>query len=91
MTIKRLVPGAVGLLSVLIVLVVMVTFYRDVTHLVQCDGSLPVWMLERQDYDGGGCARGYPTHAAPSDADWTQYCMALCDGPPAPWPPEPSP
>ena len=45
------------------------------------DGSFPVWMLEAQDYDGGGIACGLPLWQAPPGADWRMYCTGLC-GPP---------
>jgi len=44
-----------------------------------CDGAYPVWMLEAQDYDGGGCVEVYSSHGAPPNADWRLYCVGLCN------------
>ena len=75
-------------LVALIVLTAGAWWYGEtqVFRRVQCDASLPVWMLEAQGYDGGGCAELLPSHEAPADADWTLYCMGMCDGPVEPWP-----
>jgi hypothetical protein len=43
-----------------------------------CDGAFPVWMLEAQDYDGGGCAWELPAWQAPPDADWRMFCTGVC-------------
>lgn len=48
------------------------------THTIQCDGTMPTWMIEAQDYDGGGCAEVLPSQAAPPGADWTPYCLGYC-------------
>jgi hypothetical protein len=45
------------------------------------DGTFPVWMLEAQDYDGGGIACGLPLWQAPPGADWRMYCTGLCQEP----------
>jgi hypothetical protein len=39
----------------------------------------PVWMLEAQDYDGGGCVEVYPSQAAPPNADWRLHCVGMCN------------
>jgi len=44
-----------------------------------CDGAYPVWMLEAQDYNGGGCVEVYPSHVAPPKADWRPYCVGMCN------------
>jgi len=53
-------------------------FAGPVVQTAQCDGSAPRWMLEAQDYDGGGCALVFPSEEAPANADWTPYCLGLC-------------
>ena len=42
------------------------------------DGSFPVWMLEAQDYDGGGIACGLPLWQAPPGADWRMQTARDC-------------
>ena len=62
-------------------------------RLYWCDGYMPLWMLEAQRYDGGGCAIELPFWEAPPNADWTQVCLGLCPDslldptvrPPSPW------
>jgi hypothetical protein len=83
---KGLVGSAVAVLAVLMVLFMGWLYVDSVSLHVQCDGALPVWMLNAQDYNGGGCAEVLPSHEAPPDADWTLYCMGLCDRF-EPWPP----
>ena len=34
------------------------------------DAAFPVWMLEAQNYDGGGIACELPKWQAPPNADW---------------------
>lgn len=46
---------------------------------IMCDGAYPVWMLEAQDYDGGGCVEVLPSSEAPPNADWRSYCVGMCD------------
>ena len=36
-----------------------------------CDGLFPQWVLDAQDYGGGGCAEVLPISQAPPNADWT--------------------
>ena len=43
-----------------------------------CDGVAPKWVLDRQGYDGGGCALFFPFDQAPKDADWTPICLGMC-------------
>jgi hypothetical protein len=91
---KGLVAPVVAVLVALMVLSAGVWWVREAaaipthrrSYTMQCDGSLPIWMLEAQDYDGGGCAEVLPSHMAPPDANWTHYCMAMCDRM-EPWPP----
>ena len=46
------------------------------------DGSFPVWMLEAQDYDGGGIACSLPLwQGLYPGADWRMYCTGLCQEP----------
>jgi hypothetical protein len=45
---------------------------------IQCDGSVPIWMIEAQDYDDSGCAEVLPSGQAPPKADWTPYCLGMC-------------
>jgi hypothetical protein len=52
--------------------------FRWDAQTIQCDGSVPAWMIEAQDYDGGGCAEVLPTSEAPADADWSPYCLGYC-------------
>lgn len=54
----RLLPAAV----VLVVAALMSGCYPLVSTM-QCDGELPTWMIEAQDYDGGGCAYLLPSMA----------------------------
>jgi hypothetical protein len=70
-------------------LLVGAAMFIDATTMrqIQCDGSLPRWMLYAQDYDGGGCAHVLPSSQAAPNADWTLYCMGMCAGNPEPWPP----
>jgi hypothetical protein len=75
---KSLVAAVVAVLAVLMVLSAGAWWIGESTHMGQCDGSLPVWMIEAQDYDGGGCAEVLPSYQAPPDADWTPYCIGLC-------------
>ena len=49
-----------------------------VVRTILCDGSLPRWMLEAQDYRGGGCAEVLPISDAPPGADWSPYCLGMC-------------
>jgi len=49
-----------------------------------CDGNFPRWVLEAQNYDGGGCAYELPWFLAPPGADWTTYCTMWCE---PMWPP----
>lgn len=60
-----------------VALLVGVLMNRSVVHL-ECDGSLPRWMLEAQGYRGGGCAQVLPTSEAPEGADWSRYCLGAC-------------
>ncbi len=82
---KGFVASAVGVLVVLVVLTVGAWLDAEVFVSIQCDGNLPVWMLEAQDYDGGGCAEPLPFWQAPPNADWTEHCMGMCAGD-HPWP-----
>ena len=46
------------------------------------DGSFPVWMLEAQDYDGGGIACSLPLwQGLYPGADWRMYCTGMCREP----------
>ena len=75
-----------SVLAALVVLIVGAWLDAEVvTVSIQCDGNLPVWMLEAQDYDGGGCAEVLPFWQAPPNADWTEHCMGMCAGD-NPWP-----
>ena len=38
---------------------------------IVCDGLFPQWVLDEQDYEGGGCAEVIPLSQAPPNADWT--------------------
>ena len=67
-----------------VIVALSVTFgvrFVPVTEDCLADGSFPVWMLEAQDYDGGGIACGLPLWQAPLDADWRMYCTGLCQEP----------
>ena len=73
-----------GLLAGLVVALVAVgAFYvwrfEPLTREYICDGGFPVWMLEAQDYDNGGCAWVLPAWEAPPNADWRMYCTGMCD------------
>jgi hypothetical protein len=59
-------------------LLVFLIFGGPEVHTAQCDGSVPGWMLEAGDYEGGGCAEVFPSNAAPPNADWTLYCLGYC-------------
>ena len=48
------------------------------TRTVICDGVFPQWVLDAQDYDGGGCAEPLPFDQAPENADWTPICTGMC-------------
>lgn len=85
---KWLIPGVL-LVALVGAWVVWTALQPPVQH-IQCDGSLPRWMLYAQDYDGSGCAEVLPSSEAPPNADWTPYCMGMCAefDEPGPWPPE---
>jgi len=69
--------GAALIIGALLAVAVIIAVRPEVrTH--QCDGSLPRWMIEAQDYNGGGCAEVLPTHDAPPGADWSPYCLGYC-------------
>jgi hypothetical protein len=77
---KKWVPLFVGL-SLATLMVAAVAWWGSAQVVeVQCDGALPKWMLEPQGYELGGCAVVYPSDEAPSDADWTLYCLGVCMG-----------
>jgi hypothetical protein len=73
---KRLLAG---LIVALVAVGAYVVVFEPMTREIWCDGSLPVWMLEAQDYDNGGCAEMLPWWQAPPDADWRMYCTGMCD------------
>lgn len=75
---KRLVVGLV-VATLLAAGVFVFWFFEPWPHDYFCDGTFPVWMLEVQDYNGGGCAEMLPRWQAPSDADWRLYCTGMCD------------
>ena len=83
---KGFVAPAVAVFAALMVLFTGWWYVDSATGTFQCDGSLPIWMLEAQNYQGGGCAEVLPSHEAPANADWTLYCMGMCDHM-EPWPP----
>jgi hypothetical protein len=68
--------GALLIVAAAIVVVALAT--APVAEHIQCDGWLPGWMLERGEYEGGGCAVVYPSSEAPPNADWTEYCLGYC-------------
>jgi hypothetical protein len=82
---KGVILAAVGVLVAVMVLTVGAWWSDENLVTIQCDGSLPVWMLEAQNYDGGGCAEPLPFWQAPPNADWTEHCMGMCAGD-NPWP-----
>lgn len=65
-------------LAVLVASVVVVMLTVSQTRTYVCDGAFPVWMLEAQDYDNGGCAYVLPSDQAPPDADWRIQCTGVC-------------
>ena len=65
---------------------IVIGFIQLSSRVEWCDISVPRWMLEAQDYKGGGCARELPFWEAPPDADWTMVCLGMCPV----LPPEPS-
>jgi hypothetical protein len=71
---KSLVIWSVAAIAVVGVLVIAFGSYRT----IQCDGSIPTWMIDSQDYNGGGCAEILPDWRAPANADWTPYCLGMC-------------
>ena len=66
-----------GLAVIAVAFAAMVLLAPSVRHL-QCDGSLPRWMLEAQHYNYSGCAEVLPVWDAPPGADWSPYCMGMC-------------
>jgi hypothetical protein len=48
------------------------------TRTIICDGVHPQWVLDAQDYDGGGCVEAIPFDQAPPGADWTPVCTGYC-------------
>jgi hypothetical protein len=75
---RRTVAVTALVVGVLILVVAIASSRGDVFTHVQCDGSLPQWMLDAQGYAGGGCAEVLPTSDAPPDADWTLVCLGMC-------------
>lgn len=68
-----------GVAAVVAGVVLAMVLLRSPLQMVQCDGSLPRWMIDAQDYNGGGCAEVLPTSEAPANADWSPYCLGYCD------------
>lgn len=66
----------IGVISITMLLVVALA---PVTREIWCDGAYPVWMLEAQEYGGGGCVEVLPSSEAPPNADWRNYCVGLCN------------
>jgi hypothetical protein len=82
---KRVSALIAGFMLVAVLASCWLAFPRQ--SVVQCDGTVPTWMIQAQDYNGGGCAEVLPTNAAPPNADWTPYCLGLCTyGSPEPLP-----
>jgi hypothetical protein len=75
---KGLVAASVAVLLALVVIAAW-GMYGTTTGF-QCDGTIPTWMIEAQDYDGGGCAEVLSPWKAPPPplADWTPYCLGMC-------------
>lgn len=59
------------------VVVVGLMFLNPLTQTVQCDGSVPTWMIP-DDYDQSGCVR-ILEGAPPADWDGRWVCIGLCD------------
>jgi len=66
-----------GLISV--ITVILFVALAPMAREVWCDGSYPVWMLQAQEYAGGGCVEVLPSSEAPPHADWRNYCVGLCN------------
>ena len=64
--------------SVVIVLLLAGCSLFGSSQTIVCDGVFPQWVLDAQDYDGGGCAEALPLDQAPENADWTPVCTGLC-------------
>jgi len=83
---RWMLPGAV-IVVCLTAIGVAALFVGSVTYTIQCDGSVPTWMVPA-DYDNGGCVRildGEP----PADWDGSWICLGLCDVPnPSPYFPD---
>ena len=88
MTVKRVVGSALAIALLVGAAAVAFVYFTPVPRTIMCDGTFPRWMLQAQDYDGGGCAEVLPSSAAPPNADWTMICTGMCldaDQPPV-WP-----
>lgn len=88
MKLRRALPSVVVLALSVAAVAAALFLFKPVQHTIMCDGSFPRWMLQAQDYKGGGCAEVFPTSEAPPNADWTMICTAMCidgDQPPV-WP-----
>ena len=68
------------------VVVVGLLFLGPVVRGYYCDGAAPKWMLDAQNYDGGGCYEVLPEWQKPPNADETLICLGVCLMTPAPEP-----
>jgi hypothetical protein len=73
-----LVPALITVMMVSLLAITALFFLGPVGSHIQCDGMVPTWMIEAQDYDGGACAELLRTGDTPSNADWTPYCLGYC-------------
>lgn len=76
---RRLLGPALLLATIAVVVTVAIVFVGPAVRQRQCDGAFPVWMLQEQDYDDGGCVDVLPSSEAAPDADWRLYCVGLCN------------
>jgi hypothetical protein len=77
--IRRLLPIAAVVALVAAVFLVGAWVHSANTRAIWCDGIAPVWMLQAQHYNGGGCYEVLPSEQAPPNADWRPYCTGLCE------------
>ncbi len=61
-----------------VVLISAWLFLGPSVRIIYCDGAAPQWMLDAQDYDGGGCYEELPWWEKPPNAAETMICLGVC-------------
>lgn len=70
-------PILAAIVGLVFVVGYVVTSYTVVE--IQCDGTVPAWMIP-DDYDGSGCVQIRPWWEAwlPGNEDHSMVCLGLC-------------